>query len=346
MQVKKILKQIVIGGLIVVTYGSFFSHFDRDLINYFSQKKPYTYAIDYEAYNNKEPLGISIQKEEGDEENLEAKIIENWDGWDTYSVLSWMNNSFSNGLGFTPYYGNLNELVEDPRILLENGDEYIDYFIKKSYQKAETTLLRIRGNKKGYEKLKLKEPLDYITQRVARQASDFTDRVIIELEAPDDGDYNAHNKRVEKVKEINPEYRIATTLDKNEGYDTETGLWDAEKSRKYWENSDIIILHDYFSSPENLEESLKNFKKVAKDKKVWVRIVTGTQRINEKEIKTLEEELEEYERLMKVTKKYADGCIANDSNGIWFYADYPYDNSERFERTKFLYKQFRGIKIN
>jgi len=344
MNLKDIFKKITIVGLITVTYGSFFSHFDRNLINYFSQKRPHIYAIDHEAYNREESL--NIKNIEGlEDESLEGKIIKNWDNWTTYDVLNWMNNTFSNALGFTPYYGNMLNL-ETPNDVLQTGDAMLTYFLKSSYLQAETTILRIKGDEKCYERLKMKNPLDYITQKLARAVSDYSEKVIIELEFPDDKDYEAHNKRIEMIKEINPNYRVATTLDKNEGYDAEKGLWDPEISRKYWENSDIIILHDYFSSPENLEKSLKEFKKAAKDKRIWVRVVTGTERINERDIKSLEEELEEYERLMKVTKKYADGCIANDSNGIWLYSKNAYDNKDRFERTKFLYKEFRGIKLN
>jgi len=339
MQVKKVLKQIVIGGLIVVTYGSFFSHFDRNLINYFSQKKPYTYAIDYEAYNKKEKLGVNV-----DDKHLEDMLIDNGISWDAYSMLVWANKTYSNTMGYTPYYGNIYD-SKDLKGMLEKGDNHLNYFVVTSFQKMDNMILRVKGDEKYYEQLGLKDPLTYIAKRIARKTTDNIESVIIELEAPDNGDYEAHNKRINAIKEINPKFRVATSLDIKEGYNKETGIWNPEESKKYWENSDIIILQDYFSTPENLEKSIKKFKDVAKNKKVMVRVVTGTDRIKERQFKTLDEEIEEYEQLMRITKKYADGCIANDSNGIWFYPTYPSDEGERFERTKFLYKQFRGIKI-
>ncbi len=154
-------------------------------------------------------------------------------------------------------------------------------------------------------------------------------------------------ERISIIKEISPKIKVAVTLDKKEGYDENSKLWNPEKGRNYWENADIIILEDYFSNPADLEKSIKIFKDAARGRKqVWVRVVTGSKRVNEKGIKSLEAEVEEYEKLIEVTRKYADGCMANDYNGTWLFSSKSYDKSERLDTTKRLYKKFRGIKFN
>ncbi len=136
------------------------------------------------------------------------------------------------------------------------------------------------------------------------------------------------------------------TLDKKEGYNKDTGMWIPKEGEKYWKNADIIILEDYFSKPSNLEKSIQNFKNTTlNSKQVWVRVVVGTERINENDIKSLEAEVEQYEQIMQTVKEHADGVLANDTNGIWLYSDDPYDKKERLNRTKQLYKKFRGIKV-
>ncbi|MDP2907126.1 MAG: hypothetical protein Q8O03_04255 [Nanoarchaeota archaeon] len=341
-KIKNFAKRTAIATIIFGGYYLFYNQFDTSLIKSFSQKPTeQTVGIDFEAYKAEEPLGIKIVKKGEDLKTLEGKTIKNWTSLYTYSLIEWMKKSYSNTYGFTPYYGNF---LEDD--ILSKGDEMINE-IFNNMQKPNKLVLKIKGDKKYYEKIKADDPLTLITKKICKIASDKEDMVIIELESPDDGNTDLHNQRISYVKNINPNLKVAVTLDKKEGYDEKTKLWSPEKSKKYWENADIIILEDYFSSPSNLEKSIKQFKVTTKGKKqIWVRVVTGSQRINEKGIKSLEAEVEEYGQLLEVAYKNADGFLANDSNGIWLYSDGSYDKKERFDTTKMLYKKFRQIKIN
>jgi len=341
-KIKNFAKRTAIATIIFGGYYLFYNQFDTSLIKAFSQKPAeQTVGIDFEAYKPEEPLNIKIVKKGEDPKTIEGKVIKNWTSVYTYSLTEWMKKSYSNTYGFTPYYGNF--LEEDP---LSKGDEMINE-IFNYMQKPNKIVLKIKGDKKYYNKIKSDDPLTLVTKKLCKIVSDKEDVVIIELEAPDDGNTDLHNQRIAYVKNINPGMKVAVTLDKKEGYDEKTKLWSPEKSQKYWENADIIILEDYFSSPSSLEKSIKSFKQAVKGKKqVWVRIVTGSQRINEKGIKSLEAEVEEYAQLLEVSYKNADGFLANDSNGIWLYSDESYDKKERFDTTKMLYKKFRQIKIN
>ncbi len=284
--------------------------------------------------------------------------------------MEWMKKSYSNTLGFTPYYSTFTDnnekkgnIAADKKEEGEKKDEAtkrqekIDEILKKgdemvkeitdSIKKPDIVVFKVKGDKAYYEQLYENDPLTTITKKLAKNLNDKEDTAVIELEIPDDGDLKSHNERISYIKKVNPNLRVAATLDKKEGYDEKTGLWNPEKSRKYWENADIIIIEDYFSSPSNLEKSIARFKEETKGgKQVWVRVVTGSKRINEKGIKSLEAEVEEYEKIVEVVHKYADGCLANDGNGIWLYSDESYDKKERLDTTKMLYKRFRGIKID
>lgn len=344
---KRFLKRLAIASVIAMGYGLFYTHFDANLIKGLSQKKDYIVGIDFEAYNKKEKLGISIRnKDDKSTDDVANKEIENWSYIYSYTIAMYMSGAYANALGFTPYYGNI--YSEEKKTIgerLGEGDETLEKIVQE-IEKPNITIIRVRGDKSAYEYLKENDPLTFITKRMARNVTDYDYKVIIELEMPDDGDYKAHNERIAYIKKMNPKLRIATTLDKKEGYNEETGLWDPERSRKYWENSDIIILEDYFSNPSKLEKSIKDFKEATMGgKQVWVRVVVGNQRINERNIKDLNAEVEEYERVLEVVKNNADGCLVNDTNGIWLYSDNPYDKGERKNRTKQMYKKFRRIKI-
>jgi len=339
---KNFLKRTAIATIIFGGYYLFYNQFDTSLIKSLSQKPAeQTVGIDFEAYKPEEPLGLKIAKKGENPKTIEGKVIKNWSSIFAYSLADWTKKSYSNTLGFTPYYTSFSD--EDP---LLKGDEMINEMLNYT-KKPNRILLKVKGDKKYYEKLKEEDPLTLITRKICKVASDKEDVVVIELEAPDDENTGLHNKRISYIKNINPNMKVAVTLDKKEGYDEKTKLWSPEKSKKYWENADIIILEDYFSSPSSLEKSIKIFKETTKgSKQIWVRVVTGTKRINEKGIKSLEAELEEYGQLLEVAYKNADGFLANDYNGIWLYSDESYDKKERIDTTKMLYKKFRQIKIS
>ena len=341
---KRFFKRLGIALLLAGGYSLFFSQFNTNLINELSQKKSFIVGIDFEAYKKSAPLEITIKRKGDETADIKNKQIENWSYFSDYQIQNWWELSYSNALGFTPYYGNIHE-KEKINEIIESNDETLEGILKMATG-DNIIVLKIKDEAKDYENLKENDPLTFVAERVARRAVDYGDRAIIELEAPDDGDYEAHNRRINMIRKQNPMFKVAVTLDKKEGYDEKTGLWNPEKSKGYWGNADIIILEDYFSKPGNLEESIKKFKNATmNNKQVWVRIVVGSKRINEKNMASLEAELEEYERVMEVVKEYADGCLANDTNGIWLFSENAYDKKERLNRTKQLYKKFRGIKV-
>lgn len=352
-KVTKFMKRTAIAALIFGGYSLFYNQIDTNMIRSLSQKKGEAIiGVDFEAYKPKEIIGITIPKNGDSVNNVKGKVIENWAYISGYEIANWMKKSYSNTLSFTPYcstfIGDEKKEKEEKRslerITLEKGDDMLkDLF--GYIQKPDKIILRVKGDKKVYEGLNEKDPLTTVTRKIAKNVTDNEDRVIIELEAPDDGDYKAHNDRIKLIKYTNPKLKVATTLDKKEGYDEKARLWDPEKSRQYWENSDVIIIEDYFSDINGLRISIEKFKKAAKGKQVWVRVVTGSKRINEKGMRSLEGEVEDYENALGVVLKYADGCLANDSNGIWLFSSSSYDNSERLDATKKLYKQTRKIKI-
>ena len=365
---KKILQRLALAGAITLSYGLFYTQFDTKLIKDLSQKKEFVTGIDFEAYHKTESLGIRIPKPGIKEEEAKQRIEVNWFSFpSSLTVIRWMEQSFSDTLGYSPYFNypedgdtpdlsskdvgtNKNAKVVDKTkgldsLMLKQADDYLKDVI--SYIGHDHLLLKIRKDKNDYQVFLKENPLNYFAERVAEFASDYNKKITIELEVPSDKNYVAHEERIKLIKEVNPKLKVATSLEKDDGYDSQTGIWDPEKSRKYWENSDIIILEDYFSNPANLEKSIKNFKKASDYKKeVWVRVIVGTKRINEKKFKSLEDELADYTQSMKVAKEYADGCLADDSNGIWFYETPTYDDKDRINRTKDLFKKFRGIKLD
>lgn len=341
-KVKNFLKRTAIATMIFGGYYLFYNQFDTSLIKSFSQKKAeQVIGIDFEAYKPEEPLGIKIAKKGEDVKTVEGKVIQNWNYMSGSVISEWGRKSYSNALGFTPYYSSFSD-----KDIIAKGDEMINELLSTT-KIPNIVIFKVKGDKKYYKKLGEPDPLTYVTKKICKNISDKEGVAVIELEAPDDEDVVAHNKRIGYVKGINPKMRVAVTLDKKEGCDEKTKLWSPEKSKKYWENADIIILEDYFSSPSSLEKSIKIFKEATRGgKQVWVRVVTGAKRINEKEIKSLEAEVEEYGQLLEVTYKNADGCLANDYNGAWLYSDNAYDKKDRLDTTKMLYKKFRHIKIN
>jgi len=364
---KEFFKGLAIATAITVCYGAFFSQTNTDLVKALSQKREFVAGIDFVAYNKKEHLNINIptmKTEEKDKKTEEKdKKIENWEFFVQISnIISWHNLSYSNALGFTPYYGNLettfvyktleekekekkNKKEKSALERIAEGDKNLKEIVTQ-LKKPNFAVLKIKGDDKYYKNLDKKDPLTFIVKRTAQNVNDFPNKVVIELEAPDNGDYKAHKKRIDLVKKINPKFKIATSLDKKEGYDEKTGVWDPEKSRKYWENSDIIILEDYFSKPDDLKKSLKKFRQATQGKKqIWTRIVVGSKRINERGKDNLESTLKEYEQTIQIIKQHADGCIANDTNGLWLYSKNAPDKNERLKKIKQLYKVFRKIKI-
>lgn len=357
-KIKTFLKRTAIATIIFGGYYLFYNQIDTDMVRWMSQKKgEAVIGMDFEAYKSKEPLGMSIPKKGDSVKDAEGKVIENWAYISGYELSSWMKKAYSNTISFTPY---CSEFRNDEQKLdasqkkesiyalekevLERGDSMLKDLY--SYvQKPDHIILRVKGDKKIYENLHDNDPLTTVTKKIAKGVSDNEDKVMIDLETPDDGDYKAHNDRINLIREINPKLKIATTLDKKDSYDEKTGLWNPAKSKQYWEKSDIIILEDYFSDPDRLEKSIKKFKGAARGKQVWVRVITGSRKINERQMKSLEAELEEYEKNLGVVLKYADGCLANDTNGIWLFSSTSYDKNERFDTTKRLYKKVRKIKI-
>ena len=362
-KIKKFLKTTTIAAAIFAGYYMFYDSTSNYFINSFSQKKEsFMVGVDFEAYKQKELLGINLLKQDGiagmatldtnvlkedKTKNLEKKEIENWSYMSAYSITEWMNKFFSNLLSFTPYHGTWTEKDVKQTISerIQMGDEMVKD-IRKNVDKRNKLLLRIRGEKKYYEKLQKKDPLTFVTKRLTNILED-SNKIIMEFEVPEDKNLEQHNKRIKMCRDVNEKLKIAVTLDKSEGYNEKTGIWDPEKNKDYWKDADIIILEDYFSKPSDLEKSIKKFKgEVKGKKKIFVRIVVGSKRINENKIKSLEAEVQEYNQLMKIAHKYADGVIADDTNGIWLYSNNSYDEGERRDTTKKLYKTFRKIKIN
>ncbi len=357
-KIKTFLKRTAIATIIFGGYYLFYDQIGTDMTRWMSQKKEEAViGLDFEAYKSKELLGITVPKKGDSVKDVEGKVIENWAYLSGYELSAWMKRAYSNTVSFAPYCSDfrndeqkLNAAKKKESIytlekeVLEKGGSMIkDLF---SYvQKPDHLILRVKGDKKVYENLHDNDPLTTVTKKIAKDITDNEDRIMLELETPDDGDYKAHNDRIKLIKEINPKLKVATTLDKKDSYDEKTGLWDPAISKQYWEKSDVIILEDYFSDPDKLEKSIKKFKKAARGKQVWVRVVTGSRKINERQMKSLEAELEEYEKNLRVVLKYADGCLANDTNGIWLFSATSYDKNERFDTTKNLYKKVRKIKI-
>lgn len=350
---KEFFKGLAIAAAMTIGYGAFFSHTDSYWIKTLSQKKEFITSIDFEAYNREEQIGINSPTMKIE---VEDKEIENWLYLPMPNIIEWHSISYAHALGFTPYYGNIETAYSSGKDKKEKkkksaleriaeGDENLKDIMTK-IKSPNFVVLRIKGNEKYYKDLKKKDPITFITKRTAQNVNDFCNKVVIEAEVPDNGDYEAHKKRIEIIKKVNPKFKIAVTLDKKEGYEESSSTWNPEKNKKYWEEADIIILEDYFSKPKDLEKSLKKFKEATQGKKkVWVRIVVGTKRINERGINDLESALKEYEQILNITKQYADGCIANDTNGIWLFSSNSPDQQERLKKTKQLYKVFRRIKI-
>lgn len=354
-RIKGFFKGLAVATAITVGYGFFYSQCDNYLIKALSQKKEFVAGIDFEAYKQKESLNILTQNKEV----KETKEIQNWSYIPMSDILEWQNRSYSNALGFTPYYGDLEtaysytssdeekkEKKEKSALeVISEGDNNIKNLVSK-IKNHDIVVLRVRGDSKAYEILQKDDPITFVTNRIAQNVIDFEKKVVIELEAPDNGDYKAHNERIKLVKKTNPNFKVATTLDMNEGYNPESKTWDPEKSKKYWENADIIILEDYSSRPSDLEKSLQNFKKATQGKKqVWVRVVVGSKRINERGVNDLENAIKEYEQTIQVIKEHSDGCLVNDTNGTWLFSKDAPDGKERLKKTKQLYKMFRKIKI-
>lgn len=361
----KIFKRLALASMMALGYGLFYSQFNTRLIRDLSQKKEFVTGIDFEAYHKENLLNLEIQKSGEEERDVKNLSMTNWYYPPTpLVVVRWMEESFSDTLGYSPYYSypedgdipdstnrdvgtnkNVGKNKGLDGIMLKQADSYLKNII--SFIEHNHLLLKIRKDKEDYKVFHQEDPLTYFAKRVATFISDVSEKATIELEVPADKDYAAHENRVKIIKEINPNLKVATSLDKNNGYDEQTGIWNPEKSRDYWKNSDIIILNDYFSAPSELEKSIKIFKKASDYKKeVWIRVIAGSKRINEKKVKNLEQDLEDYTQSMKVAKEYADGCLTDDSNGIWFYSDPPYDNKERLNKMKELFKKFRGIKLD
>lgn len=345
-RIKQILGRTLLAASIFAGYYMFYNHFDTQITKSMSQKKGETViGLDFEAYNKQEPLDVRVPKKGDSMKDIKNVKIDNWSYLSSYEITDWMRKTFANTVSFTPYYGDLSEAEKNGGKFFDKGDTMIKDLLQY-ITSPERVILRIKGDKKCYEQLKEKDPLTIIAKKLAKSLSE-SGGVAIELEAPDDGDYKMHNERINLIKNISPKIKVAVTLDKKEGYDENSRLWDPEKGRNYWENADIIILEDYFSNPTDLEKSIKIFKDAVRGhKQIWVRVVTGSKRVNEKGIKSLEAEVEEYEKLIEVTRKYADGCMANDYNGTWLFSSKSYDKSERLDTTKRLYKKFRGIKFN
>lgn len=350
-RIKNFFKSLSLATAIFVGYGFFYTQFDTSLIKALSKKKEFITGLDFEAYNQKER--ISIVKKIENPTTAEVTEVENWSLYVSMDdVWKWQNLSYANALGFTPYNGNIetyyrsdDEKEKSSLEILAEGDTNIRGLAEKT-TKPNVLILKIKGNTKSYEKLCKEDPLTFVAERIARNTVDYDNKIIIEFEAPDDGNYEAHKKRIDLVKKINPGFKIATSLEKDESYDNSSNTWDPEKSKKYWEDSDIIILEDYFSKPSDLEKSIQKFKTATKGRKqVWVRVVVGNKRINTKGIENLEADLKEYEQTLNVVQKHADGCLVSDADGTWLFSRKSYDKNETLKRTKQLYKIFRKIKI-
>ncbi|MBM3199290.1 hypothetical protein FJZ53_00010 [Candidatus Woesearchaeota archaeon] len=359
-----VLKRTALAAAIFAGYSLVYNQIDTGMIKALSQKKSEAIVgVDFEAYKQKEPVGISILRKGDTPKDLEGKTVQNWSYLVSTEVTEFMRKTYSNAISFTPYCSDFEDEVRLQKDIKEKKDEKTlrQEKINRLYEKNEdiikdllgsvkspdTLIFRIKGNDTYYQTLNEPEPINFVVKKIVKNVSDKEKTVIIDLEAPDNGDYKAHNERIRYIKSINPKLRVATTLDKNEGYDEQTGTWSPEKTKKYWENADIIILEDYCSNPGGLEKSIKMFKQATKGgKQIIVRVVTGAKRINDRGIKTLEAELEEYQKIMETVHIYADGCLANDWNGAWLYSTEAYDKKERLDTTKMLYKKFRRIKID
>ncbi len=344
---KKVLQNVGLAALLAGSYGLFFSQTDEFFIRWLSQKQPeFIAGIDFQAYKEKEKLGLKIVKRGDNIEEIQKKEITNWYySFDGYTLRKFAHESLGNILGFTPYYGDVGK--DKPDEIIEKGDEIIQEVVKY-LPKEVKLLLRIKGDPNLYTKLKEPDPLMFITKKLVSKYGSLESRIIIELEAPDNKDIKAHEKRISLIKETNPNMKVATCLDMEEGYNKEKGIWDPELTREYWKNSDIIILEDYLSSPRQLKKSILKFKEAIKGtkKQIWVRIITGTKRINEGKFKSLEAELYQYGQLLETAKEYADGCLASDSTGVWFVSPEKYDKGERLDKTKEKFMKFRRIKID
>lgn len=343
--VKRFFKTLALASIIVAGYGLLFSQCDAPLTKGLSKKTEFVAGVDFEAYNKIERLGVHIVKKgatvkEG--EDLSKKEIENWLYISAYEIGKWPENTYSNVVTFIPYYGDLGK-KDGLEKLLEKGDTDIGDIVQWTKSQA-NLVIRIKGDKEAYKDINETDVLDFITERVAKSIARYESGIIVEFEAPKNNDVEAHKKRIELIRKYNPKIKIATSVDKSKGYDESLGRWDPEKSRKYWETSDIVILEDYFSKPEGLKKSIKEFKDSSK-KPLWVRIVVGTKRLKERKMDSLEEGLAEYESLMRTVYDHADGCLADDTNGVWLYSSQAYDDKERQKLTKQLYKEFRGVKF-
>ena len=347
---KNFLQRLGLAAAIFAGYGLLYTQFDTSLIKALSKKKEFVSGIDFEAYNNKENVTITLKK--GKELSYDKKEITNWPYYvGIEDIMAWYSLSYSNALGFTPYYSNIetayqSELKEKSALeIIAGGDRNIKILLEKAI-KPNIVILKVKDDPKIYEKLGKEDPLTFITERIAKNALDYDKKVVIELETPDDGKYEAHKNRTQLIKNINSNFKVATTLEKSDDYNEETGIWDPEKSRKYWEDSDIIIIEDYFSKPSDLEKSLQEFKSATKGtKQVWVRVIVGEKRVNQRGLENLEEELKVYEHIFKIVKDNSDGCLVSDGNGTWLFSSQSYDQRETLKRIKQMYKAFRKIKI-